>query len=94
MDASTDHQVRNLQYIKQTYTGFRLQRVRLQQADFIALKSFIDCNIKKFGHTHLKRAVSFARCKQEQMYLMSGYHADTPITIKAEAIHKADSRPN
>ena len=24
--------------------------------------------------------------------LMSGYHADTPITIKAEAIRKADSR--
>ena len=23
---------------------------------------------------------------------MSGYHADTPITIKAEAIHEADSR--
>ena len=25
-------------------------------------------------------------------YYMSGYHADTPITIKAEAIHEADSR--
>ena len=25
---------------------------------------------------------------------MSGYHADTPITIKAEASSKADSRPN
>ena len=24
--------------------------------------------------------------------LLSGYHADTPITIKAEAIHKADSQ--
>ena len=24
--------------------------------------------------------------------LLSGYHADTPITIKAEAIHEADSR--
>ena len=23
---------------------------------------------------------------------LSGYHADTPITIKAEAIHEADSR--
>ena len=23
--------------------------------------------------------------------ILSGYHADTPITIKAEAIHKADS---
>ena len=23
---------------------------------------------------------------------VSGYHADTPITIMAEAIHKADSR--
>ena len=23
---------------------------------------------------------------------VSGYHADTPITIKAEAIHEADSR--
>ena len=23
--------------------------------------------------------------------VMSGYHADTPITIKAEAIHEADS---
>ena len=22
---------------------------------------------------------------------LSGYHADTPITIKAEAIHEADS---
>ena len=26
--------------------------------------------------------------------LLSGYHADTPITIKAEASSKADSRPN
>ena len=25
---------------------------------------------------------------------VSGYHVDTPITIKAEAIRKADSRPN
>ena len=25
---------------------------------------------------------------------MSGYHADTPITIKAEASSKADSCPN
>ena len=25
---------------------------------------------------------------------LSGYHADTPITIKAEAIRKADSRLN
>ena len=25
---------------------------------------------------------------------VSGYHADTPITIKAEASSKADSRPN
>ena len=24
--------------------------------------------------------------------ILSGYHADTPITIKAEAIHEADSR--
>ena len=24
-------------------------------------------------------------------YKLSGYHADTPITIKAEAIHEADS---
>ena len=26
--------------------------------------------------------------------LLSGYHADTPITIKAEASSKADSHPN
>ena len=26
------------------------------------------------------------------MFSLSGYHADTPITIKAEAIHEADSR--
>ena len=25
---------------------------------------------------------------------VSGYHADTPITIKAEASSKADSHPN
>ena len=25
-------------------------------------------------------------------WVLSGYHADTPITIKAEAIHEADSR--
>ena len=24
--------------------------------------------------------------------IVSGYHADTPITMKAEAIHEADSR--
>ena len=28
------------------------------------------------------------------MTQVSGYHADTPITIKAEASSKADSRPN
>ena len=26
--------------------------------------------------------------------IVSGYHADTPITIKVEASSKADSRPN
>ena len=26
------------------------------------------------------------------LFRLSGYHADTPITIKAEAIHEADSR--
>ena len=26
--------------------------------------------------------------------VVSGYHADTPITIKAEAFRKADSRSN
>ena len=31
-----------------------------------------------FCHIHLKA--------------LSGYHVDTPITIKAEAIHQADSR--
>ena len=30
--------------------------------------------------------------KTELFYLLSGYHADTPITIKAEGIHEADSR--
>ena len=29
---------------------------------------------------------------QEQERKVLGYHADTPITIKAEAIHEADSR--
>ena len=29
---------------------------------------------------------------QNKFYQLSGYHADTPITIKAEAIHEADSR--
>ena len=29
-----------------------------------------------------------------RMLKLSGYHADTPITIKAEASSKADSRPN
>ena len=29
---------------------------------------------------------------QKPLNLLSGYHADTPITIKAEAIHKADNR--
>ena len=27
-------------------------------------------------------------------WVVLGYHADTPITIKAEASSKADSRPN
>ena len=31
---------------------------------------------------------------QAQECILSGYHADTPITIKAEASSKADSRPN
>ena len=30
----------------------------------------------------------------EDAYMLSGYHADTPITIKAEASSKADSHPN
>ena len=28
----------------------------------------------------------------EKYFIVSGYHVDTPITIKAEAIHEADSR--
>ena len=28
----------------------------------------------------------------QSTHVLSGYHADTPITIKAEASHKADSR--
>ena len=31
---------------------------------------------------------------EKSTLLLSGYHADTPITIKAEASSKADSRPN
>ena len=31
------------------------------------------------------------RGENERSFL-SGYHADTPITIKAKAIHEADSR--
>ena len=29
---------------------------------------------------------------EKRLWSVSGYHADTPITIKAEAIRKADSR--
>ena len=31
---------------------------------------------------------------KQKITSLSGYHADTPITIKAEASSKADSRPN
>ena len=41
---------------------------------------------------------SFFACRQSIFFHgergMSGYHADTPITIKAEAIRKADSQCN
>ena len=33
-------------------------------------------------------------CMDFSWYSLSGYHADTLITIKAEASSKADSRPN
>ena len=33
----------------------------------------------------------FAKKNLKLNCLLSGYHADTPITIKAEAIRKADS---
>ena len=42
-------------------------------------------------------ALKWAITEQFQEYLqyrLSGYHADTPITIKAEASSKADSHPN
>ena len=32
------------------------------------------------------------KAEQQPIKVVSGYHADTPITIKAEAIHEADSR--
>ena len=38
---------------------------------------------------HLMEVKSSGDCPR---YFVSGYHADTPITIKAEAIHEADSR--
>ena len=31
-------------------------------------------------------------CRYNSVLHLPGYHADTPITIKAEAIHEADSR--
>ena len=33
-----------------------------------------------------------SRAASKLKRIVSGYHADTPITIKAEAIHEADSR--
>ena len=46
-------------------------------------------------HCHIRNHVGKGR-KYPQflslMFLLSGYHADTPITINAEAIHEADSR--
>ena len=40
----------------------------------------------------MKEQVHFSGLGKKKMFLLSGYHADTPITIKAEAIRKADSR--
>ena len=36
--------------------------------------------------------IRFVNARAVSILLVSGYHADTPITIKAEAIRKADSR--
>ena len=45
-------------------------------------------------HTKVDNVVAGGLLTQPNSYLtnLSGYHADTPITIKAEAIHEADSR--
>ena len=44
-------------------------------------------------HTHIHTYITYTYITYAHTY-MSGYHADTPITIKAEASSKADSRPN
>ena len=48
--------------------------------------------VSAIGGLIMKGVNTWSNYKKSKAMTLSGYHADTPITIKAEAIHEADSR--
>ena len=44
--------------------------------------------------SNANRGIHSEFIEHSQQLLVSGYQADTPITVKAEASSKADSHPN
>ena len=61
---------------------------------YLLRRSFIAESDHKLLEMIAMKNLANALPRLQRMLLVSGYHVDTPITIKAEASSKADSRPN
>ena len=68
-------------------------RMLAHQKNGLAVANFLESNprVEKVLHPG-KALISLVMTQLNTRLQLSGYHADTPITIKAEAIHEADSR--
>ena len=82
--------------------GFLLVLLYFTVLVFQSFVVVLDASLHRTGYIHclvwgtVKFQMGISRIPESSFsaYLLSGYHADTPITIKAEASSKADSRPN
>ena len=70
-------------YLSQIYPKFNLLSLYLTCSNTVKIPNASQI------YWLMKMASNWTKSPQ---YLVLGYHADTPITIKAEAIHEADSR--
>ena len=61
---------------------------------FLAFLQYLLEKKKKNPEHDIYENISVSEILIDTVFVLSGYHADTPITIKAEASSKADSRPN
>ena len=67
-----------------------MKNIPMDEIELDALKSAVDLSL--CTQREVCTWNKYVPCTKKLKTFLSGYHADTPITIKAEAIHEADSR--